>query len=54
MKGLTLADFLEFTVGNVTLDKTGTVEKRALGFLELTALRESRVTPREVSMAHVG
>jgi hypothetical protein len=51
---LALADCLGLAVGNVALDKTGTVEKRALGFLALIALRERRVTPREVSMLEHG
>lgn len=47
---MALVDCLGLAVDNVALDKMGTVEKRALGFLELIALRERRVTPREVSM----
>jgi hypothetical protein len=53
-EGLAFVDCLGLAVGNVALDKTGTVEKRALDFLELIALRERRVTPREVSMLEHG
>ena len=52
--GFTLVDCVRLEVGNVALDKTGTVEKRAPVFLELIALRERRVTPREVSMLEHG
>ena len=41
--------------GNEALDKAGiSVEKRALPFLALTALRVMRVTPREENIVDVG
>ena len=41
--------------GNEALDKAGiAVEKRALPFLALTALRVMRVTPREENIVDVG
>lgn len=50
-KGFTGVFFRVLIVGNDALLRAGMVEKKALGFfVEFIALRERRVTPREVSM----